>query len=250
MGSIRMNKVEKAFFAKSFDVIVPLGPACMVASALKRSGWRFCSLPFDWVGGGSMLRRCEYMANGFTDWMVREYMEYLHDMDGMFEKERAFRNIKTDFYYVHDFRDKADFDANFERVKTKYARRIARYQALCKNSRRILFMWMDSDFTLSPEPDGDEELKQALDVLQSTYPHAEISLLYIREEQGLNLGNRISESPAQGILRTRFEFKIPGRQIRDEVHRKVLRKFFKKIKFSRLHLSWSEYFAYCRKRFF
>lgn len=233
--SIRLKSEERAFFEARYDLIVPLGTACLCAITLNENRLRFRSLPFDWVSGGNIISRSQLIATQFRDWLSYSQLEYVGEQDGDRHVKDIYRNKLTDIHFVHDFTKGCDFDEQYKQVVSKYERRIARLYDLFKKSRRILFVWMDYPVTEESIPDAD--LCQAYEVLRTVNPSASVSLLYLHNNSQVPLEHRVYESPAPGICKEAFDYGIPHSDRHDSVKRKVLKKFFSHLKISFHHMS-------------
>ena len=236
---MKPTEIEQSVFGQRYDLVIPLGTACLCANSLKDAGLRYRSLPFDWVSGGTILSRSMMMVEGFKNWLELSEMEYVGEMNGEYKLKAIYRNRLTDINFVHDFLAEAkDFARDFKRVQDKYARRIARLYELCKRSQRILFVWID--YPVTEQAIQDSELTQACAFLRKMNPQAEVSLLYLHNEQGVELNSRSSELLEPGILKMAFCYKAIDSDLKDAVQRKLLKEVFRKIKLSIRNLTFSD----------
>lgn len=158
-----------------FDYICSLGSSCLCATALREAGLRLSSGPFDWLMGTSLPFRADLIAHDFAGWLEADDFERIAS-DGHFTTI-PYRNRKTGFKHIHDFAQGRPFAETYPEVREKYARRIARFYAAVRASRRVLFVWVENPVESERLPDAD--VGRARETLSEKFPGVEIDLLIV-----------------------------------------------------------------------
>ena len=188
---------------KTYDLVVPLGFACSCSQALRRAGLQFASFPWDWVGTPPASERCEFICNGFKDWMNLEDLKWAGKNDTFGHEE--VRNIRTSHFFMHDFVHGVPLEEQYPAIMAKYARRISRLDRLLKESEKVLLVHIDTP--VSPRPLPPEDCLKAMEIMSAKYPNAEFNFLLVNLEPGRPIENRIDETPTPGLRRIAFDFK-------------------------------------------
>lgn len=163
-------------FNKKFDLIFSLGDNCACTSYIRRFNLQNFSYPFDWVRGGSIRTRVEYLLNGFENFCLKENLEF-------FEKTEAdHTETKCDFYrdkisgieFLHDFKSGIPFDEEYSNVIDKYNRRISRLLDEINKSRRVLLIWLSNQTNLDLN-----DLQKCYKKLSTKFENKEIYMLIL-----------------------------------------------------------------------
>lgn len=128
-----------------YDIIYSVGMDCACALYMNKASIRKCSGPFDWLTGVDFNIRMELILNNFEEFFNKEDFVFLPKSKdpniGTDEECDYYQNMKTGFYFYHDFViDK--FEECFEDVKNKYIRRIDRFYKNIKSSKKVLFIYL------------------------------------------------------------------------------------------------------------
>lgn len=131
------NRVRRCFVRRAaYDCICSFGNACFCANALDLAGLRKFSCPFDWIAGSDLPARTDLVLNDFPDFMNPADFEYTG-------AAANYRNTRTGFLFVHDFKRGGDFAAEFPNVREKYQRRTARLIQRLGVAQRTLILYSD-----------------------------------------------------------------------------------------------------------
>lgn len=168
-----------------FDYICSLGSSCLCATALREAGLRLSSGPFDWLMGTSLPFRADLIAHDFVGWLEVDDFERIAG-DGHFTTI-PYRNRKTGFKHIHDFAQGRPFAETYPEVREKYRRRIARFFAQVRSSRRVLFVWVENP--VENERLSDADIVRARETLTEKFPGVGIEFLVIdRAANGVERG--------------------------------------------------------------
>ncbi len=160
---------------RAYDYVCSLGSSCLCAGSLRDAGLRLSSGPFDWLLGPSLLGRVKTIASGFSDWLEPADLECLGDPNNF--SHDSYLNRRTGYKFSHDFEKGAPLDRSLPPVREKYARRIARFYASVRASRKVLLVWLENPmFDDRPSP---EEVAEARKLLAEEFPGVEIDLLVV-----------------------------------------------------------------------
>ena len=130
-------------FDTKFDLVVSIGEDCACSSYLRRCKLQDFSYPFDWLTKAAFSTRINLILNNFADFLDKENMYQLekpktNDVDKNCD---YWADKKYNFYFYHDFLAGVPFEEAYPKVKTKFARRIARLYKRINYSKNILFVW-------------------------------------------------------------------------------------------------------------
>lgn len=202
---------------KRYDIIYSIGYNCACATYLRELKLRLRSGPFDWVYGPTLKERAELIARDFDG-----YLNF-----GRLEK-RETSNLEHDLYFdalsktffVHDFPPGIPAEKSFPSVKEKYDRRIARFLADIRNSRRALLVYFSIQETTPVTT--REEILEAKRILDEKFDPAKIDL-WVFTHDPETPKNRIEEDLLAPGLRL-YHGDIRLAQPRDEMDVLVGRK--------------------------
>ncbi len=152
-----------------------MGEACQPAHHLRLNGLRQAAFPFDWIctPPESLINILQSKFEGFFD------KENIFSQGIIHQTGENYINKKYNFVFVHDFKNAADFEDNFNKVKEKYERRIQRfYQALtCSSKIYFIRHKMPKDKTILLN-----------DFLIKNFPNLEYNLLIIDDTEEIKQG--------------------------------------------------------------
>lgn len=138
---------------KTYDIIYSLGSNCSAAGFLNKHYLRVSSGPFDWW---MMQNPCEdnfecrarLVCSHFSNFLKKENLEYVElpedeprDPDFDPYLDHGYPGI----YLPHDFPIGEPMEQNYDMVKAKYDRRIARFYEKIQASDRVLLVWICID---------------------------------------------------------------------------------------------------------
>lgn len=158
-----------------YDYICSLGSSCLCASSLREAGLRLSSGPFDWMLGPSLLGRVQTIASDFRGWLEPADLECLGDPNNF--NHDSYLNRRTGYKFSHDFERGVPLEQALVPVREKYARRIARFYAAVRASRRVLFVWLENPM-FDDRPSSDDVV-QCRRLLAEKFPGVEIDLLIV-----------------------------------------------------------------------
>lgn len=139
IGAIN-HKLGKARL-HTYSNYISLGYFCEVAQDLEVLGLRNTSSPFDW-GISSFKGVIKAISSGFDDFL---------DKDSLLQSERDRRHYldpKYDYFSFHDFSQYQSLDSQYDFVRDKYYRRIARFLDNIKEPT-LFFRYISSEKTSS-----------------------------------------------------------------------------------------------------
>lgn len=134
-----------------YDVIISIGKDCACSMYLKKNGLRQESFPFDWLTQpeniNNLGNRFELILNDFENFMNKEDFKFLPKDPNKKNDNNYdyYENIKTRLYFYHDFKVGENFDDEFNIVKEKYDRRIARLYKTIEKNDKVLLIWFCHD---------------------------------------------------------------------------------------------------------
>ncbi len=109
---------------KKFKNIISLGFNCHVAKDLERLGYRNASYPFDWL----ISNFCDVIESIDTDFV--QWLKF-SDIEQDSEHENVYHDKGTGLDFYHDFFPDKTIEEQYDKVKSKYSRRIERFQKDC-----------------------------------------------------------------------------------------------------------------------
>lgn len=146
---------------KKFDIIYSIGRDCACSDYLFHNKLRLCSGPLDWLTNASVEQRFEMLLNDFKDFLNSKDFQFLPKDPNVFNDEKCdyYENIKTGFYFYHDFPIGIPFEKTFPEVQKKYSRRIKRFYENINKKERVLLVWF-SHYTDTPDDTWKKYCKQ------------------------------------------------------------------------------------------
>jgi hypothetical protein len=117
-----------------YDAIINLGGDCQPAYQMNRNGIRYYALPFDTlITPFAALQKL--LENKFDQFLKPEQLE----LRGT-ENDKYILDTYYDVRLLHDFPKEEGFMQEYERIKTTYDRRTARFLTLIAQSKKPLFI--------------------------------------------------------------------------------------------------------------
>lgn len=176
---------------KVYDIIYSIGRDCSCAEYLKKNNLRLTSGPFDWLTNAGFEERFNLILNDFKDFMNIEDFKFLPKDETMFNDEFCdyYENVKTHFYYYHDFPKDVPISDCFDVVKEKYQRRINRFYEKIKENEKVLLVWF-SHYHNTPD-------SVVLDLCKKLCQkfNKQIDFLIVEHEEGLNIPKKKELTP-------------------------------------------------------
>lgn len=195
---------------QKYDLVLGMGYACSCAQAVRAAGLQFASFPFDWaasINSPKMSYHIDTICNDFANWFEKKDLVLLSQRDvAMWETSEAdvYRNVRTDYFFPHDFAKGADFDKAYEEVASKYRRRIARLYELLRSSKRVLLVRLDSPGT-KLETTADD-CREAQVRLRAKFPGVAFDAIYLTIDPARKFADRIEEIVSDGVLHVAFDY--------------------------------------------
>jgi hypothetical protein len=157
--------------ALNFDLVVSLGQACDTSFQIRRRFGQSHSHPFDWL---------ITPFSGLTSLIESGFEGFLRP--GSVTQEHHYVLDKpTGAMFLHDFPDLAQFELHLDEVRSKYQRRIDRWNTAMHLGGRILFVrsqqYSDNNVIYR------ENAKYLLQLLNAKYPKVDSHLLVVNPAQ-------------------------------------------------------------------
>ena len=158
-----------------FDFVCSIGSSCLCATSLRDAGLRLSSGPFDWLLGPGMKARVDLIVRDFEGWLEPGDFEFLGNPN-KFEHD-SYRNRKTGYKFSHDFEIGTPFEVSFPAVREQYMRRIARFYARVRASRRVLLVWLENP--VEDDRPTDDDVAASVAALAAKFPGVKVELLVV-----------------------------------------------------------------------
>ena len=140
-------------FNNYYDLVYSLGRDCACAMYMSKYGLRTYSGPFDWLTmplsmNDEFQRRIECILTDFKYFWNQEDFKFLPKDPSVFNDEHCdyYENVKTGFYFYHDFPTGIPMEESLPKVKEKYQRRIDRFYSEILKNKRVLLIWLSHSF--------------------------------------------------------------------------------------------------------
>lgn len=193
---------------KKYDFIISLGRMCHVSDMLSHNNLKVVNGPWDWLATSdtdTIYHNIECLYKGFKNFLNRNDLkswepykykfferwnnnavkakpiEYVnnhtrnyHISDSM---GKAYYNIRTKTFYLHDFYENPSFDEQYKQVYKKYERRNQRTLNYIQQSDKILLIYMShlADQILDLPLNVNKIIKR-MNKLRKKYPNKTIDL--------------------------------------------------------------------------
>ncbi len=130
---------------KRYDVIYSIGHNCACAANLKRFNLRNTSGPLDWLWRPTLSQVFDVLSSDFKDFLIKEDLVKIeknpvqtnHDMEHDY-----YYNTRNNYQFLHDFPTGCPLDECFDKVKTKYDRRIQRFISDMHSQKDVLLVYL------------------------------------------------------------------------------------------------------------
>ena len=217
--------------AGKYDLFVSMGAACSCSSSLRNSKLQFYSYPFDWIGGPSFLERIELIHNNFENYIIKENLEFLQKVD--ITNCDAYVDRKRGMLINHDFKQGRDFDEMYDEVVKKYERRGSRLISQINNSKKVLFVYMQTPDKTEIEV-SNEDLLKGEELFKKYFPNVQCDILYINCKKDFK---SVVENISDNIQRIAFDYDARKEGEPWAVNFKTIDKLFRHYSISTKHLT-------------
>lgn len=199
----------KIAFRRTYDFVCSIGHYCATAHFLRRHFLRRMSGPLDWNAqdsGHGLELVTNLICSDFAGFLEKESLQLLdHSVSPMNDADcDYYRDTKSKVVFYHDFPRGASLDDVYAGVKNKYDRRIAKFYASVRESKKTLLVF----HTRSDHP-SDSEMSTALKNLRAKLGD-HIDLLVIENVPDLTVPE--VRTLADGLISVRCWF------FRPEIH--------------------------------
>ncbi len=190
---------------EKYDVIIPIGAACLNSLYLRSHLLQKISYPLDWVG-------CYTVETG-VDLICSDFKDFL-DLSDLFETGRVcvdrmgpckfVQSRKTGVVFGHDFPDKVEIAKVLPEIKDKYLRRINRLREVIKEKNKVIFIYMEEN---NPKHlTEDDPIFRAYEKLHKKFPNKQISLLYLSNDLQMKKCDKKDELLSENIRKITFNY--------------------------------------------
>lgn len=156
---------------KKYDLIIPLGSFCATSEGLRRNKLQYESYPFDWLKDAELPFCIDYIGNRFSTFFKKENLRKETGTSGIHD---VYTDLPTKIVSSHDFRSDEDFEEAYEKVMSKYSRRIDRLYQRIEDAQKILLI------SCSEKSIKEAELSKLRDKMQALYPQKDFHLMFIQ----------------------------------------------------------------------
>ena len=146
---------------------------------LREYGLQHASFPLDWVGNSEILSgegvrlTTDVVVGGFRNWLSECNLEREPRYDS--HKHLGYFDRGTRLFFIHDFSIAADSRQEYLAVRSKYLRRIERFQRLLSSAHSVLFVWI-----ADPRSSGvvsEDDIQYSLGRFRDAYPNADFKMV-------------------------------------------------------------------------
>ena len=187
---------------KEYDFIFSLGFACACSQSLRDCGLQRVSLPFDWLGTHSALENARTVEDDFRGWFDRDALVLWDVRITGGYVSRVYKSMKADIIFPHEFSNSKPIEVQYEVVKEKYDRRIARFYKCAGAAKRILGVYVEDPRRGAI---SNAEILEVRQILQKKFSHAEVDFLYMYEEEGCKAPE--ARQIAEGVTSVKLEYR-------------------------------------------
>ncbi|OGI23231.1 MAG: hypothetical protein A2287_07765 [Candidatus Melainabacteria bacterium RIFOXYA12_FULL_32_12] len=165
--------------SNEYDFIFSIGEDCACTGYLRKHNLQNFSYPFDWLTKASFESRIDLLVNDFKDFLNPEDIKFLPKNPELNNDPNYdyYENIRTGFYFYHDFPANSDLLVNLNVVEEKYARRINRLYKHIAEAQTILIVWLSRDKFID-----ENRLKVAYEKIDSKFPDKNIDFLILEND--------------------------------------------------------------------
>lgn len=198
-----------------YDLAIPLGEACSATETLREAGLQYLSFPYDWLANAEvdterakhdLVTRAKTVANRFPAWIKKENLSFLASTPQ--NRKDVYIDKNLGLIFNHDFLSGVPFDEMFEKVKSRYQKRITRLLELLTGAKRVLLVRIErpAEKLLTPLPVSLDDCREARRVLAAAYPHATFDLILFAFERGRAEKDMLVEEIEPGLRRITFDY--------------------------------------------
>ena len=192
---------------KTYDLAFGVGNACSATQTLREAGLQFGSFPFDWViysAEDDLDARTEALRTDFAHWFDKDDLVFAGYFDFGWHARDIYRNRRTGVVFNHDFNRGEDFEAAYDGVAAKYARRAERLFGRIRNSKRVLAFRLDRpDQKAATSAESCVRLK---DMLEKKFPGVSVDVLLMAHDPAVPFESPRESRLADGILKVSFDY--------------------------------------------
>lgn len=188
---------------EKFDLIVSLGEDCACSSYLRKFNLQNASYPFDWLTKADFKMRIMLLLTDFKDFLNKEDLKIMNKPTGVITDDKCdyYENLKTGFYFYHDFYSDVEFFEMYNTVFEKYQRRIKRLYEKIEKSKKVLFVWLMRSISAT-----DDELLTYQKQIEKKFKKSKVYLLVLENCIDANNSENISEVKiSDNITRLKYD---------------------------------------------
>lgn len=156
---------------KSYDFIVSLGSACIVADKIQKNNLRLFSSPVDWIVSNPDST-AQFIKSNFKDFFNLDNLKIkgIHDNNTSY----LVQDTKHDLLFVHDFVKGIPLSLQYPHLRKKFSRRILNFYRWCSEAESALFVMY------FPESDNYlNRIKELELILRENFPNLDFDLLIV-----------------------------------------------------------------------
>lgn len=208
-------------YKTKYDLIFSIGAACSCTQILRKCRVQYFSYPFDWIVGCNIIDRCKMLVNNLEKFIDKEDLEFAHKVEST--QCNAYKNKYNNILFNHDFNINETLDEGYERVRSKYERRLKRLYSQIEQSNKVLVVYIQ--LPNKKEVIQNQELKEAHKILTERFGD-KFTLLYLHSSERTKLEERNIEKVSHDIYKVTFDYNGYNPEIDYAVNFKRLRKYF------------------------
>ena len=226
-------------YKTKYDLIFSIGAACSCTQVLRKCRVQYFSYPFDWIVGCNLIDRCKMLTNNLEKFIDKEDLEFSHKVEST--QCNAYKNKFNDILFNHDFKINETLDEGYERVRSKYQRRLERLYSQIEKSNKILVVYLQ--LPNKNEMLDDDTLIEAYNILQNKIGGGyKVNFLYLYNTENIKLKDRKSTKINQNIEKVTFDYNGYNKELSYAVNFKLLRKYFSIYKISTKFMDRKNFF--------
>ena len=189
-----------------YDLVFGVGNACSATQTLREAGLQFESFPFDWVAykeEEDLDARTETLRADFAHWFDKSDLAFSGNFDFGWHARAIYHNRRTGVVFNHDFNRGEDFEAAYDGVAAKYARRAERLFGRIRASKRVLAFRLDRpDQKVATPAESCVRLK---DMLEKKFPGVSVDVLLMTHDPAVPPECPRETRLADGVLKVSFD---------------------------------------------
>lgn len=178
------------FNKNTYDIVYSLGSTCTASGFLNKHHLRVTSGPFDWWGlkdphKENFAWHAQLICNHFENFLRKEDLVYAQLTESDPRDPYFHPYILRDspnFYFPHEFPVDEPMEKNYDRIKAKYDRRIARFYEKIQAASRVLLVWICPD-EIGCDP--DDIVRYCDDICRALGKTVDFLLIWQDDSMGL-----------------------------------------------------------------